>query len=139
MKNVLQSILAVIGGFLGYFLGGFDAILYTLIIFVVIDFLTGLVNGIINKNLSSEIGAKLIFNKILIFVLVGVANLVETTMLLQSCALRTATIFFYVTNEGISILENVSDSGLPVPLKLRSVLAKLREDKTVDHYNKNSK
>ena len=126
--NWIQLTFAAVGAFLGWFLGGLDGFLYALIAFVVIDYLTGILCAIIDKKLSSEIGAKGIFKKVLIFVLVGVANILDTQILGStgnSGALRTAVIFFYLSNEGISILENAGHIGLPIPEKLKEVLKQL--------------
>jgi len=124
--NWVQLALAAVGGFLGWFLGGLDGFLYALIAFVVIDYLTGVLCAIADKKLSSEIGAKGIFKKVLIFSLVGIAHILDTEVLGDaSGALRTAVIFFYLSNEGVSILENSSHLGLPIPEKLKTVLQQL--------------
>ena len=129
--NWVQVAFAAIGGFLGWFLGGLDGFLYALIAFVVIDYLTGVVCAVTDKKLSSEIGAKGIFKKVLIFALVGVGHIVDSHVLGNGGAIRSAVIFFYLSNEGISILENASHIGLPVPEKLKSILEQLhdRDDK----------
>lgn len=131
--NWIQVAFSAIGAFLGWFLGGVDGFLYALIAFVVIDYLTGVLCAIADKKLSSEIGAKGIFKKVLVFVLVGVAHILDTQILGStggSGALRTAVIFFYLSNEGVSILENSAHLGLPIPEKLKEVLKQLhgRED-----------
>ena len=129
--NWVQAAFAAIGGFLGWFLGGLDGFLYALIAFVVIDYLTGVVCAVTDKKLSSEIGAKGIFKKVLIFALVGVGHIVDSHVLGNGGAIRSAVIFFYLSNEGISILENASHIGLPIPEKLKSILEQLhdRDDK----------
>jgi toxin secretion/phage lysis holin len=134
MKTIsiaLKGGFAAIGAFLGWYLGGFDGFLYTLIGFVVVDYITGLMRAITEKSLSSRIGAKGIVKKVLIFLLVGIANLADVYLLTGGEALRTAVIFFYIANEGISLLENATAIGLPVPEKLKDVLAQLhRKDET---------
>lgn len=133
--NWIQVAVAATGAFLGWFLGGIDGFLYALLVFVAIDYVTGVLCAIVDKKLSSEIGAKGIFKKVLIFVLVGVAHILDTQILSSSGgnngALRTAVIFFYLSNEGISILENSSHIGLPIPGKLKEILKQLhgRDDK----------
>lgn len=133
--NWIQVAVAATGAFLGWFLGGLDGFLYALLVFVAIDYVTGVLCAIVDKKLSSEIGAKGIFKKVLIFVLVGVAHILDTQILSSSSgnngALRTAVIFFYLSNEGISILENSSHIGLPIPGKLKEILKQLhgRDDK----------
>ena len=117
---------SAIGGFMGYLLGGMDGFLYALIAFVVIDYITGLMVAAIQKKVSSEVGFKGICKKVLIFILVGVANIVDRQIIGNGSAIRTAVIFFYLSNEGISILENTALIGLPVPQKLRDVLEQLK-------------
>ncbi len=130
MKNIInniQIIVVAIGGYLGYFLGGPDGFVYALITFVVIDYLTGLMAAIVERKLSSEIGFKGIFKKVLIFLLVAVGNIIDKNLIGTGSAVRTAVIFFYISNEGISIIENSIRIGLPVPEKLKSVLEQLKD------------
>jgi toxin secretion/phage lysis holin len=122
---VVQTVIAAVGGWLGWFLGGLDGFLYALIIFVIVDYITGIMVAIINKELSSEIGARGIFKKILIFILVGIAHIIDSRLIGEGSVIRTAVIFFYLSNEGISIIENSTRIGLPVPQKLKDVLAQL--------------
>lgn len=115
--NTIQLIFAGIGGWLGYFLGGCDGLLYALIVFVVIDYITGVMCAINNHTLSSEVGFKGICRKVLIFLLVGIANILDIHIIGSGSVLRTAVIFFYISNEGVSLLENAAHLGLPVPEK----------------------
>lgn len=124
--NNLQLIFTAIGGYLGYFLGGFDGFIYALVTFVVIDYLTGIMAAIVERNLSSEIGFRGIFKKVLIFLLVAVGNIIDNNLIGTGGAVRTAVIFFYISNEGISIIENSIRIGLPVPEKLKNVLEQLQ-------------
>ena len=125
--NWIQATLAAIGGGLGWFLGGMDGFLYALIAFVVIDYLTGVMCAIADKKLSSNVGFRGIFRKVLIFVMVGVGHVIDTQLIGDGSALRTAVIFFYISNEGVSLLENASHIGLPIPQKLKNVLAQLHD------------
>ena len=125
--NAIQFIFAAIGGWLGWFLGGCDGLLYALITFVVVDYITGVMCAVVDKKLSSEVGFKGIFKKILIFLLVGIANLLDVNIIGNGSVLRTAAIFFYLSNEGVSLLENATHLGLPVPEKLKSVLQQLHD------------
>ena len=128
--NTLQLVLAAVGGYIGYFLGGWDGFLYGLVAFVVIDYLTGIMVAILEKRLSSEVGFRGIFKKVLIFSLVAVAHIVDSQLIQTGSAVRTAVIFFYLSNEGISIIENTAKIGLPIPEKLKTVLEQLnKEDK----------
>lgn len=123
--NSIQIAFSAFGGFLGWFLGGADGFLYALIAFVVIDYITGLMCAFADKTLSSEIGFKGICRKVLIFALVGIGNIVDVLILGEVGVLRTAVIFFYLSNEGVSILENSAHLGLPIPQKLKDVLSQL--------------
>lgn len=125
--NGIQIAFSALGGFLGWFLGGMDGFLYALIAFVVIDYITGVMCAIADKNLSSGVGFKGICRKVLIFALVGIGNIIDVQVLDSPGVLRTAVIFFYLSNEGVSILENSTHLGLPVPEKLKEVLAQLHE------------
>ena len=123
--NTIQLIFAAVGGWLGYFLGGCDGLLYALIAFVVIDYITGVMCAIADKTLSSEVGFKGICRKVLIFLLVGIANIIDVQVLGAPGVLRTAVIFFYLSNEGVSLLENAAHLGLPVPDAIKTVLEQL--------------
>ncbi len=130
--NTIQLIFAAIGGWLGYFLGGFDGLLYALLAFVVLDYITGVMCAIADKTLSSNVGFKGICRKVLIFLLVGVANVLDVHVIGTGSVLRTAVIFFYISNEGVSLTENAAHLGLPVPEKLKAVLEQMhnREEET---------
>lgn len=123
--NWCQVAFSAIGGFVGWYLGGLDGFLYTLIAFVVIDYITGVMCALVDKTLSSSIGFKGICRKVLIFALVGIGNIIDVHVLGTPGVLRTAVIFFYISNEGVSLLENATHLGLPVPDQLKDVLAQL--------------
>lgn len=125
--NTIQLVFAAIGGWLGYFLGGCDGLLYALLAFVVIDYITGIMCAVVDKKLSSAVGFKGIFKKVLIFALVGVGHILDTRVIGTGSVLRTAVIFFYLSNEGISLLENAGHLGLPIPKKLKSILEQLHD------------
>ena len=125
--NTVQIVFTAVGGWLGYFLGGCDGLLYTLLAFVILDYLTGIMCAIVDKTLSSEIGFRGIFKKVLIFVLVGVGHLMDLQILGAAGVLRTAVIFFYLSNEGVSLVENAAHLGLPIPTKLKAVLEQLHD------------
>jgi len=130
MKQIwsgIQLAFTAVGGFLGWFLGGVDGFLYALIAFTVIDYITGVMCAVTDKNLSSSVGFKSICRKVLIFTLVGIGNIVDVYVLGQGGVLRTAVIFFYLSNEGVSILENSAHLGLPIPEKLKEVLEQLHD------------
>lgn len=123
-----KLIISSIGGVLGVFLGGMDGLIYALLAFSVIDYVTGIMCAIDKKELSSSVGFKGIARKIIIFSLVEVANILDVYILGHVGVLRAAVIFFYLSNEGISILENTSKLGLPVPEKLQNILQQLNKE-----------
>ena len=128
----IQMAVAAIGGWLGYFLGGMDGLMIALVIFMALDYITGLMCAVIDKKLSSAVGFKGICKKVLILMLVGVAHIVDLHVVGTGDALRSAVVCFYLSNESVSMLENAAHLGLPIPEKLKSVLAQLhgREDET---------
>ena len=123
--NVIQIVITAIGGWLGYFLGGCDGLLFALMAFVVIDYITGVMCAINDRKLSSEVGFRGICRKVLIFLLVGIANILDVQVIGTGSVLRTAVIFFYLSNEGVSLLENAAHLGLPVPDAIKTVLEQL--------------
>ena len=125
--TTIQVVFAGIGGWLGWFLGGCDGLLYTLLAFVVIDYITGVMCAIVDRKLSSAIGFKGLFKKVLIFTLVGIGHILDTRVIGSGSVLRTAIIFFYISNEGVSLIENAVHIGLPVPQKLKDVLEQLHD------------
>lgn len=128
VTSTMQYVFAAMGGAIGAVLGGFDGFLYALIVFVAVDYVTGVMVGILNKELSSRIGFRGIFKKVVIFCLVAVAHIIDTRVIQNGSVLRTAVVFFYLSNEGISILENAAQIGLPIPKKLKDVLEQIKED-----------
>jgi toxin secretion/phage lysis holin len=124
---MIQAVFTGFGGWIGYYLGGCDGLLYALIAFVIVDYLTGVMCAIADKKLSSNVGFKGICRKVLIFLLVGIANIIDVQVIGQVGILRTAVIFFYLSNEGVSLLENAGHLGLPIPEQLKTVLEQLHD------------
>jgi len=124
---MIQAVFTGLGGWIGYYLGGCDGLLYALIAFVTVDYLTGVMCAIADKKLSSNVGFKGICRKVLIFLLVGIANIIDVQVIGQVGILRTAVIFFYLSNEGVSLLENAGHLGLPIPEQLKTVLEQLHD------------
>lgn len=118
----IQGVIAGIGAWLGSFLGGFDGLLYAALVFTIADYITGVLAAINEKRLSSSVGFRGISRKILIFTLIGLAHLLDVYVLGNPGVLRTATVFFYLSNEGISLLENAARLGLPIPGQIREAL-----------------
>ncbi|HEN0920927.1 TPA: phage holin family protein [Streptococcus agalactiae] len=130
--NMCQLAFTAVGGWLGYFLGGCDGLIIALLLFVVIDYITGVMCAVVDRKLSSAVGFKGIFRKVLIFMLVGIANIIDVQVIKSGSVLRTAVVFFYLSNEGLSLIENSVHLGLPVPEKLKAVLKQLN-DKEENH------
>ncbi len=129
----IQIAITALGGWLGYFLGGMDGLLIALLVFVILDYVTGVMRAIADHELSSAIGFKGICRKVLIFALVGVGHVLDTHVVGTGSALRSAVICFYLSNEGVSLLENANHLGLPVPKKLKAILSQLHS-----HNDKNA-
>ena len=125
--NTIQVIFTGVGGWLGWFLGGCDGLLYALVLFVVVDYITGVMCAAADHKLSSEVGFKGICRKVLIFLLVGIGHVLDAQIIGTGSVLRTAVIFFYLSNEGVSIVENAAHLGLPIPEKLKVVLEQLHD------------
>lgn len=125
--NTIQLIFAAIGGWLGYFLGSCDGLLVALVVFAAVDYITGVMCAVADKKLSSEVGFKGICRKVLIFLLVGIANILDVQVIGTGSVLRTAVIFFYISNEGVSLLENAAHLGLPIPEQMKAVLEQLHD------------
>lgn len=134
--NAVQAVFTAVGGWLGWFLGGCDGLIYALLVFVVVDYLTGLMCAIVDKTLSSEIGFRGIFKKCTIFLMVGIGALIDAQTIATGSVVRTAVIFFYISNEGVSLIENAAHLGLPIPEKLKAVLEQLhdRAEKGTDNH-----
>ena len=132
MDNVLNQLkifVAVLGVLFTWLFGAWDTPLIVLIIFMVIDYLTGLTKGYVNKDLSSNIGLKGIARKCVIFAILIVAVMLDRLLNTGNWVFRSLVCYFYIANEGISIMENASELGAPVPQKLKNALIQLREDK----------
>ena len=123
----LQMAIAAVGGWLGYFVGGVDGLMTALLVLMVMDYVTGIMCAVIDRELSSSVGFRGIFKKVLILMLVGVAHIVDLHVVQSGEALRSAVICFYLSNEGVSVLENAGHLGLPIPEKLKAILAQLHD------------
>jgi len=126
MKKVCETLTAASGAAVGFLFGELDGLFYALIAFVIMDYITGVIAAIACKNLSSEIGFKGICKKIMIFTVVAVAHIIDTQVIKSGSTLRTMTLFLFIANEGISLLENAASMGLPIPQKLMKTLKQLK-------------
>ncbi|HEM5961917.1 TPA: phage holin family protein [Streptococcus suis] len=130
MKELLtlnKILFSMIGGLIGSLFGELDGILYALLVFIIIDYLTGIFAAVVEKQLSSSIGFRGIFKKIAILFLVSLGHMIDTAIIKQGGTIRTMVIFFYLNNEGLSILENTVRVGLPIPEKLQAILKQINE------------
>ena len=125
--DYIRTAAAVLGGWIGWFFGDMDGFFYTLLAFTIVDFITGLMAAWVNKELSSAVGYKGICRKVAIFILVGIAHIVDAYLIGAGSILRNAVIFFYLANEGVSILENAGKLGLPIPEYLKQALVQLKD------------
>lgn len=132
-----QFILSAAGGGIGWFLGDADGVLLALVAFVVMDYITGVIAAAVNHELSSDVGFKGIARKVVIFIVVGIANVLDVQIIGKGAVLRTATIFFYISNEGLSIIENAGEIGIHIPAPLKKMLKQLRDESEKDKENKN--
>ena len=123
--HIIQAVLTAASGWLGWALGGFDGLLSALVVFMVVDYITGFMCAVIDKNLSSNIGFRGIFKKVMILILVGIGNAIDGYVVGSGEAVRTMVIVFYLSNEGVSLLENASRIGLPIPEKMKQILSQL--------------
>lgn len=133
--GLCQFVFTAIGGWLGYFLGGCDGLLIALVLFAAADYITGVMCAVSDKKLSSSVGFKGICRKVIIFMLVGIAHVIDVNVIATGSVLRTAVIFFYLSNEGVSLLENAGHLGLPIPVKLKVVLEQLHDRAEKDESN----
>ena len=133
----VQMAIAAIGGWLGYFVGGVDGLMTALLVFMVLDYVTGLMCAVVDKKLSSAVGFKGICKKVLILMLVGIAHVIDVHVVGTGNALRSAVVCFYLSNEGVSVLENASHLGLPVPEKLKTVLEQLHNRTETEEIEEN--
>ena len=125
--NLCQLVFTAVGGWLGYFLGGCDGLLIALVVFVVADYITGVMCAVTDRKLNSEVGFKGICRKVIIFMLVTIAHVIDVTVIATGSVLRTAVTFFYLANVGLSVTENAAHLGLPIPETLKEVLEQLYE------------
>ena len=127
MKNLINFVTGTLATTLVYFLGGWDVALQILITVIVLDYITGLFKAIYNKKINSSVGLKGIIKKIGYLIIVAVAVILDK-IAGNTGAIRTLVIYFFVANEGISILENWGGMGLPLPQKIFDMLEQLKND-----------
>lgn len=137
--NWFSALTATLGGWLGWLFGGLDGFLTVLIIFVILDYVSGILRAGVERKLSSVIGFRGLARKMAMFVMVIIGHLVDDMLIGYGGILRTAVIFFYCANEALSILENVTSIGLPIPKKLKDILLQLRKKNDTNGGNDDEK
>lgn len=123
-----KVLFSTVGGLLGSVFGDWDGFIFALIVFISIDYISGLMAAVVEKKLSSEVGFRGLFKKAVILMIVAMGQIIDSRILKQGGIIRTAVIFYYLSNEGLSIIENVARIGLPVPEKLKQTLKQLKSE-----------
>lgn len=128
MEALIKSVFAAVGATLAWFFGGFDVVFYALVAFATVDYISGVIAAYIKKQLDSSTGFKGILKKVAMFLVVGIAAVIDRVALGSSGVLRSAIICYYIANEGLSLLENAGKMGLPIPEKLKRALTQLFDE-----------
>ena len=128
-KDLVKIFFTFFGSLIGFFLGDLDIFIYSLTAFVICDYISGIIRAGFERKLSSKIGFKGILKKIMIFIIVGIANICDKNLIKNQAMIRSSIIFFYIANEGLSILENALAMDLPIPKKLKILLEQFKEEK----------
>ena len=128
MSDALKNIIAAVCALFGYLFGAFDGMITALITLIILDYITGIIAAVAEKKLSSEAGARGIAKKVIMLLVVAVANVADRDIIGEGNVLRSVTAMFYIANEGISLLENGARLGVPMPKKLIDVLAQLKKE-----------
>lgn len=130
MEKVFNSTVAVVATFFTYLFGGWDAAIGILIVFMCLDYATGVIVAYQNNLLDSEVGFKGLVKKFMVLVILIVAVMLDRLMNTGTWVFRTLVCYFYIANEGISLLENVSNLGVKIPDKLKDALVQLNKDES---------
>lgn len=128
-KEMFNTTIAAVGTGLTYLFGNWDTALIVLVILIALDYITGLMRAALNHNVSSSIGFQGFLKKVVIFIVLIVAVLLDRLIGAGTWVFRTLACYFYIANEGISILENSAALGLPIPEKLKETLSQLKDGK----------
>lgn len=128
-KDLVKIFFTIFGSLIGFFLGDLDIFIYSLTAFVICDYISEIIRAGFERKLSSKIGFKGILKKIMIFIIVGIANICDKNLIKNQAMIRSSIIFFYIANEGLSILENALAMDLPIPKKLKILLEQFKEEK----------
>lgn len=127
MKEFICGIASTILTFIVYLLGGLDVAIICLLIAIVFDYISGIIKAYITKQLSSEIGFKGIIKKVAMLLIVMLSVLIDR-ITGESGAIRTLVIYYFVANEGLSIIENFAAAGVPIPTAIKNALKALKKE-----------
>lgn len=127
MSDAVKGAAASVCALFGYLFGAFDGMITALITLIILDYITGIIAAVAEKKLSSEVGARGIAKKMIMLLVVAVANIADRDIIGEGNVLRSVTAMFYIANEGISLLENGARLGVPMPKKLIDVLAQIKK------------
>lgn len=130
--HAAQVAASIVGGWIGWYLGDANGLLIALLCLITLDYISGVMVAIKNRRLSSAVGFVGICRKLLMLALVGVCNIIDTQVIGSGAAFRTLGIIYYMSNEGISIVENAAALGLPVPKKLTDFFQQLKSKSEED-------
>lgn len=128
MEKYFNGIVAIIATFFTYLFGSWDLALQVLIVFMVLDYVTGVLYAFISNQLNSEVGFKGLVKKLMILVVLIIGVMLDRILDTGNWVFRTLVCYFYIANEGISLLENVANIGIPIPNKIRNALEQLNKD-----------
>lgn len=126
-SNIFKGASAAVGGVVGFLYGQLNGLFWAVIALMAIDYITGVIVAVLDKKLSSEVGFRGLVKKLFILVLIAVGHILDAYVIGQGAAFMTAVMLFFAANEGISIMENAANLGLPIPKKLRDVLEQLKD------------
>ncbi|MDM0457127.1 phage holin family protein [Clostridium perfringens] len=136
--DYIKFLIIALGTGFTWLFGVWDIPLIVLVVFMVLDQLTGVIRGYVNKELSSDVGLKGIARKCVILIILIVAVMLDRLLNTGSWMFRTMVAYFYIANEGISLLENCASLGAPIPEKLKHALIQLKEGKKKEPANENA-
>ena len=128
IQIIIDSIAGVVGAVLGFMYGEVTGLFWALIAFMATDYITGVVVAAINKQLSSEVGFRGLAKKLMILVFVSLGHIADMYVLGGTPVAMSAVMLFYIANEGLSIIENAGNLGLPVPKKLKDIMVQLKKE-----------
>lgn len=128
MEKYFNGIVAIVATFFTYLFGSWDLALQVLIVFMILDYGTGVLYAYLTNQLNSEVGFKGLVKKLMILVVLIIGVMLDRMLGNGTWVFRTLVCYFYIANEGISLLENVGNIGIPIPNKIRNALEQLNKN-----------